>query len=156
MTRLKPVLPVFCVAIVLLFSGCTPNDARIVAREVYGLELSDAQAKAVAKHHVQSQAPQGQLASVHTQSIPDRIIARWMAGGASRATGERAMRIARCESRFNNFAQNARSTAYGLFQFLNATWRSTGISKTSDIGLQIEAAFRLWRQRGFQPWVCRG
>ena len=43
------------------------------------------------------------------------------------------------ESGFNNKAQNKRSTAYGMFQFLDSTWKGTGISKTSDPIQQTEA-----------------
>lgn len=84
--------------------------------------------------------------------IPSMIRSRWAGTGHE----ERAVRIARCESGFNPHAQNRRSTAYGLYQFLNSTWKGTGIQKTSDPSLQIEAAYRLWRARGWQPWVCRG
>jgi hypothetical protein len=36
-------------------------------------------------------------------------------------------------------AQNRYSTAYGIGQFLNSTWASTGIAKTDDPAQQIEA-----------------
>ena len=35
------------------------------------------------------------------------------------------------ESGFNNLAQNPTSTAYGMFQFLDSTWASYGVPKTS-------------------------
>lgn len=38
--------------------------------------------------------------------------------------------------------RNPRSTAYGLGQFLNGTWRGTGIPKTSDPILQLRAMYR--------------
>jgi hypothetical protein len=84
--------------------------------------------------------------------VPTMIRARWAGTGHE----ERAVRVARCESKFNPTAQNRRSSAYGVFQFLNSTWKGTGIAKTSDPSLQIEAAYRLWKARGWQPWVCRG
>ena len=43
------------------------------------------------------------------------------------------------ESGWNPNAQNPSSTAYGIPQFLNSTWAGTGIAKTSDPYLQIEA-----------------
>lgn len=46
------------------------------------------------------------------------------------------------ESSWNPRAQNPSSTAYGLFQFLNGTWASTGIAKTADPALQAEAGMR--------------
>src|SRR5918911_834329 len=43
------------------------------------------------------------------------------------------------ESGWNPNAQKPSSTAYGIPQFLNSTWASTGIAKTSDGYRQIDA-----------------
>ncbi|MFD2090907.1 transglycosylase SLT domain-containing protein [Blastococcus deserti] len=43
------------------------------------------------------------------------------------------------ESGWNPNAQNPTSTAYGIPQFLDSTWASTGIAKTSDGYRQIDA-----------------
>ena len=43
------------------------------------------------------------------------------------------------ESGWNPKAQNPRSTAYGIAQFLDSTWAGTGIAKTSDPNRQIDA-----------------
>ncbi|WP_246626650.1 transglycosylase SLT domain-containing protein [Modestobacter italicus] len=43
------------------------------------------------------------------------------------------------ESGWNPNAQNPRSTAYGIPQFLDSTWAGTGIAKTSDGYRQIDA-----------------
>jgi hypothetical protein len=43
------------------------------------------------------------------------------------------------ESGWNPNAQNPSSTAYGIPQFLDSTWPSTGIAKTSDGYRQIDA-----------------
>lgn len=51
------------------------------------------------------------------------------------------------ESRFDHRAQNSRSTAYGWFQFLNSTWKSTGLSKTSDKTVQTRAGLRYIKTR---------
>lgn len=48
-------------------------------------------------------------------------------------------------------AQNPTSTAYGLFQFLNGTWASTGIGKTSDPALQALAGMRYIASRYGDP-----
>jgi hypothetical protein len=48
-------------------------------------------------------------------------------------------------------AQNPTSTAYGLFQFLNGTWASTGIAKTSDPALQALAGMRYIASRYHDP-----
>ena len=43
------------------------------------------------------------------------------------------------ESNWTPTAQNPTSSAYGIAQFINATWATTGIAKTSDPYLQIDA-----------------
>jgi len=45
------------------------------------------------------------------------------------------------ESNWRSDAQNKTSTAYGQFQFLDSTWAGTGIAKTSDPFLQIDAGY---------------
>ncbi len=56
------------------------------------------------------------------------------------------------ESSFNPNAQNPRSTAYGLFQFLDGTWNNSyegtlGYFKTSDVDIQIEAGLSRIKNR---------
>lgn len=46
------------------------------------------------------------------------------------------------ESGWKHWAQNPYSSAYGIPQFLDSTWASTGIKKTSDPRLQIIAGMR--------------
>jgi SLT domain-containing protein len=55
------------------------------------------------------------------------------------------------ESRYNPTLQNPRSTAFGLYQFLNSTWKGTGIAKTSDPLLQTVAAVRYIEARYGTP-----
>ena len=55
------------------------------------------------------------------------------------------------ESSWRPTAQNPKSTAYGLFQFLNSTWAGTGISKTSDPRLQAVAGMRYIANRYGDP-----
>ena len=144
MLRKRMSIAMLSLSVIFIGAACTPEQAQIVAQEAYGISLSNAEASAVSAHL--NAVPPEPL------SVPEKILARWQGTG----DGPRAVRIAKCESGFNRFSQNQHSTAYGIFQFLNATWKSTGIAKTSDEDLQIEAAFRLYKQRGFQPWVCRG
>lgn len=49
--------------------------------------------------------------------------------------------IVMSESGWCNTIQNPKSTAYGIGQFLNTTWASTGYSKTSDSKTQILAFY---------------
>jgi len=51
------------------------------------------------------------------------------------------------ESNWNPNAQNPRSTAYGIAQFLNGTWGGTGYSKTDDPYTQIDAGLAYIRNR---------
>lgn len=46
------------------------------------------------------------------------------------------------ESGWRNTAKNPSSTAYGIAQFLDGTWRAVGIAKTANPYLQIEAGLR--------------
>ena len=55
------------------------------------------------------------------------------------------------ESGWNPTAQNPSSTAYGLFQFLDSTWKGTGIAKTSDPALQIDAGLKYIESRYKTP-----
>lgn len=55
------------------------------------------------------------------------------------------------ESRLCPDAQNPASTAYGLWQFLDQTWKGTRISKTSDPLLQTIAACRYIEDRYGDP-----
>jgi hypothetical protein len=48
-------------------------------------------------------------------------------------------------------AQNPTSTAYGIAQFLNGTWGSTGIAKTSDPFKQIDAGLVYIEERYGSP-----
>jgi membrane protein involved in colicin uptake len=56
-----------------------------------------------------------------------------------------AYRIMMCESGGNANAYNARSGATGLFQILNGPF---------DPAANVAMAFRMWQQRGWQPWTC--
>jgi hypothetical protein len=55
------------------------------------------------------------------------------------------------ESNWNPAAQNPSSTAYGIPQFLNSTWASTGIAKTSDPYRQVDAGLIYIKNRYGTP-----
>ncbi|QMP84520.1 lytic transglycosylase [Streptomyces phage Endor1] len=55
------------------------------------------------------------------------------------------------ESGWNPTAQNPTSTAYGIAQFLDSTWKGYGIPKTSDPAKQIEAGLRYIEARYGKP-----
>ena len=70
-------------------------------------------------------------------------------------------RLIQAESSWNPNAQNPNSSAYGLFQFLDSTWAGTGIPKTGDPRMQIEAGLRYIANRygnptrAWQHWMAR-
>lgn len=53
---------------------------------------------------------------------------------------------------------NPRSTASGLWQFLDSTWESTtgtpAPAASYGANVQTAAAAKLWRQSGWAPWSC--
>lgn len=61
-------------------------------------------------------------------------------------------RLVQKESSWNPFAQNPISSAYGLFQFLNATWGQYGGQKTDNPGLQAEYGLRYISDRYQTPY----
>lgn len=90
-----------------------------------------------------------------TLSIPEREkeIRRMVAFAAAVSSTQTAKRIRETspepivrltygESRWNNRAQNRRSSAFGLAQFLDRTWKIVGIPKTDCPLAQLEAMFR--------------
>lgn len=60
-------------------------------------------------------------------------------------------RICWRESRYNPQLQNPRSTAFGLYQFLDSTWKYYGIQKTTDPLMQTIAAVRYIEDRYGTP-----
>lgn len=70
---------------------------------------------------------------------------------------DRALRIMGCESNGDPYADNPRSTASGLFQFLDSTWARTPYAAASvyDPETNIAAAAWLWSVSGWAPWVCQ-
>jgi LysM repeat protein len=66
--------------------------------------------------------------------------------------------IIQCESGGNSHAQNASSTASGLFQFLDTTWRalggSTAHAKDANVAEQYAIANKAYAQSGLTPWAA--
>lgn len=56
------------------------------------------------------------------------------------------------ESRWDNEAQNPKSTAYGIGQFLNSTWKTVGCVKTSNPYVQIDCMIKYVKQRYETPY----
>jgi hypothetical protein len=66
--------------------------------------------------------------------------------------------IIQCESGGNPRAQNASSSASGLFQFLDTTWRglggSTAHAKDASGAEQYAIANKAYAQSGLAPWAA--
>lgn len=77
-----------------------------------------------------------------------------MVGTASAAPDWSA--IIACESGGNPQAQNSSSTASGLFQFINGTWKayggSTSRARDASVAEQYAVANRAYAAEGFSPW----
>lgn len=68
--------------------------------------------------------------------------------------------IAWRESGYNQFSKNKSSSASGVFQYLNSTWRATDEGKAGhsvfDADANVKAAVKYMASRGnAQPWVVR-
>ena len=90
----------------------------------------------------------------YTTSRLSRTSMTGIVSGVASRHGERSGRshglmvdIARRESNYKPTTRNKRSSAYGLFGFLNSTWKGTGIQKTNCPYCQTEAAMRYIKRR---------
>lgn len=65
------------------------------------------------------------------------------------------------ESGYNPSAQNPKSTAFGMFQFLDTTWASYGCKKTEELDTQIECGLKYIEGRygnptnAYKHWLAR-
>lgn len=67
---------------------------------------------------------------------------------------EIALAIAKCESNFNPYARNGRSTATGVYQFLDGTWNWIDApGKRTDYKENIRQ-FMIWYPKHPGWWVC--
>jgi hypothetical protein len=69
------------------------------------------------------------------------------------------LRIAKCESGYNQFSRNSHSTASGVFQFLNSTWANQPAGKRGvsvfDANANVQAAVWLLAHGKTSMWVCK-
>lgn len=70
----------------------------------------------------------------------------------------KACSVMMCESRGNPTVHNSRSTASGLWQFLDSTWKSVtgtpGPAANYSPDTQTAAAAKLRNSSGWSPWSC--
>jgi len=55
------------------------------------------------------------------------------------------------ESHWKSTAQNPNSSAYGIMQFLNGTWKTVGCVKTSDPYIQVDCGIKYIKQKYGNP-----
>ncbi len=89
----------------------------------------------------------------------ERRIRRYIKRAARRYNqSESAMlRVARCESNLDPCAVNSRGPYYGLYQFLESTWRTTPYRRDDifDPKPQALAAAWMWKQGRKNEWACQ-
>ena len=68
------------------------------------------------------------------------------------------LRIARCESGYNQFSQNRNSTASGIFQYLSSTWNNTSAGRKGvsvfDADANVLMAVSSIATHGTAPWLA--
>lgn len=65
-----------------------------------------------------------------------------------------SLRIAKCESNFNEFAKNKRSSAKGVYQFINKTWKGYCSGDVFDYKANIQCFMKLYKKYP-NWWSCR-
>lgn len=74
--------------------------------------------------------------------------------GANNKDITKMIRIARCESNFNQYAKNANSTAKGIYQFIDGTWRANCLKDGNvyDFKANIECGWKVYLKQNDTPW----
>jgi hypothetical protein len=64
------------------------------------------------------------------------------------------IRIARAESGFDQYAKNPNSTAKGIFQFIDGTWRANCLKDGNVYNFvdNINCAWKVYQKQGDRPW----
>jgi len=125
------------------------------ARQVMGIKHPPQMPKYIPPAEVQFGSP-GKVSGIPTSVAGNRATVLdvfskmfgWSGGGMTNAIDFLLMH----ESGYRNTAQNPTSTAYGMFQFLDSTWRGYGIPKTSDPRQQSIAGGRYIKARYGDPF----
>jgi len=117
-----------------------PNIARFEASRV--IEIDYMTAITTIAEPTKAEAEQNEK-----KSIVFSIAKNYFEEGEIKALDELIMR----ESTWSTNAQNTKSTAYGLFQFLDGTWDDVGCVKSSDIYNQTYCGMKYIQQRYGTP-----
>jgi hypothetical protein len=67
----------------------------------------------------------------------------------------KAIRIAKCESSFEQYAKNPNSTAKGIYQFIDSTWRANCLKDGNvyDFVNNIDCFWKIYKVQGDNPWL---
>lgn len=65
-----------------------------------------------------------------------------------------SLRIAKCESNFNELAKNKNSSAKGVYQFIDRTWKGYCNGNVFDYTANIECFMKLYKKYPTW-WSCR-
>jgi hypothetical protein len=87
--------------------------------------------------------------NLHREPLSARSYARSMVSAKEYKALEELIML---ESSWNPEAQNKRSTAYGLGQFVDKTWDLVGVEKSADYRIQLIAAQKYVMMR-YGSWV---
>ncbi|MGY1734517.1 aggregation-promoting factor C-terminal-like domain-containing protein [Geodermatophilus sp. SYSU D00684] len=124
--------------------------ARVAAEQEAARQAAEAQAAAeaaAAQQAAEEQAAEEAAPAAPSGSFKDYALSKV-------GSGEQFSCLEKLwgkESGWNPNAQNPTSTAYGIPQFLDSTWASTGIAKTSDGYRQIDAGLIYIEERYGSP-----
>lgn len=155
---MRPMLAALCVATVSITS-CNATEVQAVA-DHYGIAISADQAEQVASYY--HSQPDEAAAVIDELSRPCDVECMIRRAWPDN-TEDRAVRVARCESKLDPTAANKRTSARGLFQIMisvhRARIRRLGFTE-QQVATQplpnIAVALDIYQDSGFSPWVCKG
>lgn len=67
----------------------------------------------------------------------------------------KAIRIASCESNFNQYSKNPNSTAKGIYQFIDGTWRANCLKDGNVYNFvdNINCFWKVYKVQNDKPWA---
>lgn len=127
---------------------------------LFGCYLADGGSISIGSPEVLEQTIEVKAVEVTTPKIPcdydaiTYIRCRGEQVGLDNKDITKLIRIARCESNFNQYAKNPNSTAKGIFQFIDGTWRANCLKDGNVYNFvdNINCAIKVYQKQGSTPW----